>query len=175
MFVLRTLMQFAGIGEGDSPGDTEIGDIDDVHADSDAGFRLLSLQGLTAFAMMFGLVGLALTRQSGVGPCIALGVAALTALGCVWIIGKIFGFFATLQSSGTINLYSAIGKEGVVHLSVGEGKVGQVQVEVQGRLGTFDARSEGEKLLPSGTRVYVVRIMGDVLVVQAVPLISAGL
>jgi hypothetical protein len=52
--------------------------------------------------------------------------------------------------------------------------VGQVQVEVQGRLGVFDARSEGGTTIRTGTRVHVVRIMGDVLVVQAVPLIGAG-
>lgn len=50
-------------------------DVDVAAADTDAadaGFRIVSLQGLTSFFMMFGLVGLALSKQSQVAPSIAV-------------------------------------------------------------------------------------------------------
>ena len=165
-FVIRTVLQFLGVGGDDADAGS---DIDDVHADADAGFRVLSLQGLSAFFMMFGLVGLALVRQNGVPATLALAVAAAAGAASVWLIGRIFGFMAKLQSSGTMNMYSAIGEEGSVYLTLQRGGVGQVQVAVQGRLGVFEAREQDGKEIATGRRVRVVGVAGgDVLVVQAI-------
>jgi membrane protein implicated in regulation of membrane protease activity len=165
-FVIRTVLQFLGVGGDDADAGS---DIDDVHADADAGFRVLSLQGLSAFFMMFGLVGLALVRQNGVPATLALAVAAAAGAASVWLIGRIFAFMAKLQSSGTMNMYSAIGEEGSVYLTLQRGGVGQVQVAVQGRLGVFEAREQDGKEIATGRRVRVVGVAGgDVLVVQAI-------
>lgn len=163
-FVVRTVMQLLGAGGHDGSAD-----VHDVHADADAGFRVLSLQGISAFLMMFGLVGLALVRESGVSPPLALGIAVLPGVAAVWIIAQLFGLMARLQSSGTINMYSAIGEEGSVYLSLPRDGVGQVQVVVQGRFGVFDAREQDGLAVPTGARIRVVGVAaGDVLVVQAV-------
>jgi membrane protein implicated in regulation of membrane protease activity len=168
VFAIRTVMQLLGVGgdHGDAGADAAA---DGAHADADAGFRLLSLQGLSAFFMMFGLVGLALVRQSGVAPGLAIGIAALPGFASVWVIGRLFAFMGRLQSSGTINMYAAIGEEGSVYLTVQRGGVGQVQVVVQGRLGVYGAREQDGKELATGKRVRVVGVAsGDVLVVQAI-------
>ena len=77
LFILRLIMMVIGGGLGD--GDVDIPhDVDipqdihiagDIHADvsgdhaaADMSFKLLSVQGLTSFFMMFGLVGLALLK-----------------------------------------------------------------------------------------------------------------
>ncbi len=163
-FAIRTIFQLIGVGGGD--GDA---DIDDVHSDADSGFRILSLQGLSAFFMMFGLVGLALVRESKVSPSLALGIATIPGVLSVWIIAKLFGWMAKLQSSGTINMYSAIGEEGSVYLTLPRDGIGQVQVVVQGRLGVFQAREHEGLEVATGARVRVVGVAaGDVLVVQAI-------
>ena len=64
--------------------------IDSEHPDSDIGFRMISLQGLSAFFMMFGLVGLALYRQSQVGVIISIVGAVAAGMGSVWVIGITF-------------------------------------------------------------------------------------
>jgi membrane protein implicated in regulation of membrane protease activity len=164
-FVIRTGLQLLGVGGGDG----DAADLDDVHTDADAGFRVLSLQGLSAFFMMFGLVGLALVRESGVAPKLALGIAVLPGVASVWIIARLFALMGKLQSSGTLNMYSAIGEEGTVYLTLPRDDVGQVQVVVQGRLGVFQARERDGHEIPTGKRVRVVGVAGgDVLVVQAI-------
>lgn len=165
VFAVRTLMQFLGVG-----GDEHAGaDLDDVHADADAGFRLLSLQGMSAFLMMFGLVGLALVRQSGVQETIALALATAAGLAAVWVIGKLFALMGTLRSSGTISMYSAVGEEGTIYLSVPRDGIGKVQVVVQGRLSILDARADDGADIPTGARVRVVGVSrGDLLLVQAI-------
>ena len=54
VFLIRIVLLFL-VGDGDAA-------LDDVGMDSDAGFQLLSIQGLSGFFVMFGLVGLALTQ-----------------------------------------------------------------------------------------------------------------
>ena len=68
LFILRLGMMFIGGGISDDgldaaldAGDTDL-DVD--HGDADSSFKLLSVQGLTSFFMMFGLVGLALLRAN---------------------------------------------------------------------------------------------------------------
>jgi len=119
--------------------------------------------------MIFGLVGLALVRESGVAPSLALGIAAIPGVAAVWMIGRLFAFMGKLRSSGTMNMYAAIGEEGSIYLTVQRGGEGKVQVAVQGRLGVFDAREQDGKELATGKRVRVVGVAsGDVLVVQAI-------
>ena len=170
MFVVRTLLQLTGIGGGDGDGLGHGADIapDAEHGHVDEGFRVLSLQGLSAFFMMFGLVGLALVRQSGVPSALALPFAGAAGVATVWIIAKMFTAMRSLQSSGNVNLWSAIGQEGQVYLTVQRGGEGKVQVVVQNRLGVYDARADDGAELATGRRVRVVGVSGEVLVVQPV-------
>lgn len=169
LFLLRTLLMFLG-HHGDVSGDMSGGvDVHDVagHGDADASFKVLSLQGLTAFFMMFGLVGLALSRQSPAGEIGSLigGVAAGVAT--VWLIGRIFIGMKNLQSDGTLRVANAVGQEGTVYLPIAPGRTGQVQMTVQGQLRVFDASAEGDQSFQTGDRVRVTRVTGaSTLVVQ---------
>lgn len=161
MFVIRTLMQFVGFGA----------DAEDLQHDADAGFRILSLQGLSAFFMMFGLVGLALVRESHVGEAPSVGIAALAGFGSMWLIGKLFGVMTRLQSSGTLSMQNAIGQSGTVYLTVPKSGSGKVELVVQGRLGVFDATTHIGSDIATGARVRVVAIeSGDTLIVEPVDL-----
>ena len=168
MFVVRVILQFIGgmddldVGDADVDGDMSLGD-------SDASFTLLSFQTLTAFFMMFGLVGLALSKQNGVGGLFSL-IGGLIAGGItVWVIGKIFLGMRRLQADGTIHIANAIGEEGTVYLRIPPGGTGKVQVAVQGRLRVMNAVSDAEEQIDSGTRVRVVKVVsGNVLLVEKV-------
>jgi hypothetical protein len=61
-----------------------------THIDADVSFKLLTLQGLTAFFMMFGLVGFAMLRESHASGGVALASASVARTGTVWLIGRIF-------------------------------------------------------------------------------------
>jgi membrane protein implicated in regulation of membrane protease activity len=164
LFIVRFVIQLIG---GDAV-DTEIdtGHADATHADADASFKLLTLQGLTAFFMMFGLVGFALLRENRAGNGVALAAATAAGLGTVWIIGRIFSAVRKLQSSGTVDNANAVGEEGTVYLTIRSAGGGKVQVPVKGRLREFEAVAQSGEELKTGERIKVVGVNGSVLVVE---------
>ncbi|MBI5014020.1 MAG: hypothetical protein HZB55_00815 [Deltaproteobacteria bacterium] len=161
LFLVRLVLQFLG-GDG---GNGDAAGAHDGLGDTDASFKLLSFQGLTAFFMMFGLVGLALD-QSGAAAGLAILGALAAGAGSVWLISKLFSSLIRLQSSGTLDLANAVGQEGSVYLRVPASGTGKVQVVVQGRLTMIDAVSDAGEELPTGTRVTVVRVVGGDVVVK---------
>lgn len=166
--VVKLVLQFAGGGvdtDGDISGDIGTG-VD--HADSDLGFRLLSLHGLSAFFMMFGLVGLALYRQSRVGAILALVGAVVAGILAVWVIGKIFRGAIHLQSNGTLKTAEAVGCTGTVYLTIPEGGVGRVSLNFHNRLREFDAKEQSGAKVPTGVPVRVVNVQASVLVVETI-------
>ncbi|MDR2861966.1 MAG: NfeD family protein [Syntrophobacterales bacterium] len=139
-------------------------DIDvDVHADSDAGFQLLSLYGLSSFFMMFGLVGLALYKQSQLFSVIGAVAAGLIS---VWLIGKIFKAATRLQSSGTLQISDAIGCVGTVYLTIPEGGTGRVTVNIRNHLREFDAIGIHGRKIATGALIRVVEANGTTLLVE---------
>lgn len=164
--VVKLFMQFAG---GDS--DTHVGvdtDIDTGHVDSDIGFRLLSMHGLSAFFMMFGLVGLALYRQSQAGVVISIIGAVVAGIISVWVISKIFQSAAQLQSSGTLKTSDAVGSTGTVYLTIPARGTGRVSLNFQNRLREFDATEKNGTEVPTGTPICVVQVNANILVVEII-------
>jgi hypothetical protein len=144
---------------GDFHGDTgHVGDID--HASSALSFKFLSLQGLTAFFMMFGLIGLAILRAN-VWPIAAIGGGTGAGLFTVWVMGVLFTALGKLQSEGNINIKNAVGQQGTVYLTIPSQGSGQVSVTVQGSLKIFDAVSEGKQKIATGEKVKVLNIIDN--------------
>jgi membrane protein implicated in regulation of membrane protease activity len=179
-FLIRIILQFAGVGghgDLDNVGgggemvttDITSGHVPDSgtanHSNADVSFRLLSLQGLTAFFLMFGLVGLAMMKQSRMTEVWAIMGSTLAGLGTVWLIGKIFTSMKNLQASGNIDLRHALGQEGVVYLTIPEDDTGKVQVTVQGQLKIYDAATGDKSSIKTGEPVKVVRVVGTSLLI----------
>ena len=175
LFVVRLVLMFIGGAGGeeggldgaDGPDGADGYDVDPHDfSDSDLSFKALSMQGITAFFMMFGLVGWALVRQGNVSPLISIGGGTLAGLATVWVMKKIFQMAGKLQSSGTINLQNAVGQEGRVYLTIRPGQTGKVQIAVQGRLSVLNATTDGAEEIKTGQSVRVVRASTDTLVVE---------
>jgi len=161
---IKLFMQFAG---GDTDTNVSVDtDMDAGHVDSDIGFRLLSMHGLSAFFMMFGLVGLALYRQSQAGVVISMIGAVAAGVISVWVISKIFQGAAQLQSSGTLKTSDAVGSTGTVYLTIPEGGTGRVSLNFQNRLREFDATEKNGIEVPTGTPICVVKVNANILVVE---------
>ena len=164
LFVVRLILMFLGGDHGDGGGDGDVGDLHhDGLADSDVSFKILSLQGITAFTMMFGLVGLAITRtlpMGSVGKLISLAGGAVAGFVSVWVVAWIFDLMKNLQSTGELNIEEAIGQEGKVYLTIPANDTGKVQVTVRGSLKIYDAVTDGEHEIPTGERVVVERVIG---------------
>ncbi len=158
---LRLLLQiFFGGGEGD---------MDALEGDAlDPAFTVLSLQFIMSFALMFGLVGLYVMRQTqaGAGLAIAAGTGAGMATG--WLMHRIMCWMQGLQHSGTLQLDKAIGASGTVYLTIPVGGSGRIQVELQGRLIELDAVIDGDTPLPTGTAISITGRRGGAMVVSQI-------
>jgi membrane protein implicated in regulation of membrane protease activity len=163
--------------DGDLDVDADVGDAShdlveaghDSHSldNSDFSFKFASLQGLTAFFMMFGWVGLAIIRDSGLPGWAAVFGGCFAGVVTVYIIAFMFRFFISLQSDGTMRVKNALGAGGEVYLRIPAEGSGQVQVEVDGRLKIFDAVSASKEEIKTGEQVTVVWVQDNgVLVVE---------
>jgi len=143
-------------------------DIDAHHSDSDVGFRALSLQGITSFLMMFGLVGLALFHESGMGTLISVVGGTTAGVLCIWIMGRLFAMISKLKSSGTIAIDNTVGAQGAVYTNIPENGNGRVLIKVRSSLREYDAMSYDKKAIKTGTHVRVVWVDGNILVVESI-------
>lgn len=180
LFLMRTILMFMGADHGidihtDLPHDVHL-DVGGGHdaatghdsTGSDASFKVLTFQGLTAFFLMFGLTGLFLSRAAHLGGFIGSIGGMAVGTSTMWMIAKFFSMLLGLQSSGTMDLKNAVGQEGTVYLRIPPGGSGKIQVTVQSRLEEFEATTESHEEIKSGEKVRVVFIKGNVLVVEKI-------
>ncbi len=172
LFILRAIL-FA-VGGGDSGGDASIDSGSDFDLDGDVdhvaepGLKLVSMQGITGFFLMFGLVGMAMSR-GGIQPTwTALGGVA-AGLVTMLVTAKVFLEMQRLQSDGTLRMENAIGLVGRVYLTIPEEGSGKVSIAIQGGLRELEAVSATKERIPTGESVRVVSLIGNrILVVERV-------
>jgi membrane protein implicated in regulation of membrane protease activity len=139
----------------------------DVHLDSDVGFQALTIQGISAFFTMFGVVGYMLHHNVIVGLTLSLVGAVAAGVFSMWLIHRVFRAMLKLQSTGTVSLFAAVGSEGSVYLTVGKDG-GRVQINFANRLREFEAVSSDGSTLPTGTVIRVQSVTANTLVVAPV-------
>ena len=162
VFVIMTVLQFLG-GDMDMETDVDV-DLDVSSGTADVSFKVISVHGLTAFFMIFGLTGLAMVRDLQTSALESIIGASIAGSAIVMLLKKLFDLFMGLRSSGTLNMNNAVGEEGSVYLSIPATGTGQVQLAIQGRLCTMEAISDDNVEIATGSRVKVVEIVnGSVL------------
>ena len=136
-----------------------------MHVDADQSLRLFSLHNLSAFFLMFGLVGLAIYRAR---PELTMALVGASTAGfvSVWILSYIFMGFHRMQGSGTIDLKQAVGCEGRVYLTIPASGVGRVTVNIGNRMMELDARSSDGLAISTDTSVRVTAINVNILTVE---------
>jgi hypothetical protein len=160
-FLAKLIAMCFGADHGDA--DVSTGHDFAVH-EGDAGFKLLSVQSVAAFFLMFGLVGYAMLRASKFSAGWSVVGALAAGLTAMVVIGLVFMLFKKMQSSGTLDLANAVGQVGLVYLRIPPGGAGKVQVTVQGRQVILDANSPGKEELKSGEKIRVTAVVGDSIV-----------
>ena len=161
--LLRLISQFLGFA-GSLDADVELDD-GDAHHTGD-GFRIISIHGLAAFFMMFGLVGFAVNRENAPVFVSVVSGAAAGAVS-VWIIAKLFMMANKLQSVGNLNVNKAVGCAGVVYMQIPKGASGRVVVNIGGRQREMDAVHINGGAVATGAKIVVVRIDESIAVVDS--------
>ena len=160
ILILRLILTIAGIDGHD-------GDFDAAHASSEQGFQVLTIQGISSFFAMFGVVGYSLYHSASLGMLVALIGAVIAGVASVWLIQRIFFGMLHLQSSGTVGLDAAVGSEGSVYLTVSKDG-GRVQINFANRLREFEAVSADGAAIPTGTAIRVQSVSANTLVVAPI-------
>ncbi len=125
-----------------------------------------SIQNTSAFLMVFGLIGLGLTKFSGINSIISSIIGFILGTLTAIIFTKVTQAMMKLNSSGNKVITSTIGKIGTVYLRIPVEGTGQIQINVSGRLEICDAESVDKVEIPYGEEVQVVRVKkGNILCV----------
>lgn len=157
LFLVQLVLSMMGMGDADVDADLLS---DGSNSSADTAFKMLSLQGLTSFFGMFGLVGLALQLESKASPTLSVLGALLGGSLSTWVIARIFRVAHTMQSSGTLDLNKAVGSRGIVNLRIAPGKPGKVTINLSGRLLELEAVSDSDSF-ETGAEVSVERLLAD--------------
>lgn len=172
VLLLRLILMVAGLGDWDAGPDLPA-DFDLDHGELSNGgdghggvFNFFSIQSIAGFFTMFGLVGMGLL-QIDVSEAWSLAGALAAGLFTAFCTGLIFIAMRRLQSEGTLVVENAIGRTGMVYLTIPEKGTGSISVTVQGSLRTLDAMSANGQRIPTGSIVQVVGITaGKILMVS---------
>lgn len=153
--------------------DTDVSDLSghDISSPADiADFRLLSVQSVIAFLCIFGWSGIA-ALSCGVPAWGAIAIGVVLGFGAMFLVAKIIQWSSKLAQNGNFNVKNLLGESGTVYIPIppkGEG-TGKINISCGERFLEFDAVTEEEKALATGSAVRVVDIIsGSTLVVEKI-------
>ncbi len=166
IFVIKLILTLTAGGDTDIDGTMDHdGDFSGDHGD---GMHIFSVKSILAFLMFYGWGGLAAIEK---GMHVWWGVSAVSlVLGIIMMLFTAWIFFMLLklQSSGTLVMENALGKEAEVYLTIPAKKKGngKVQIIIQGGYKTLDAVTEDTEDINTGSFVEVIEVVNDTLVVR---------
>lgn len=153
------IMLIGGVDTTDGVG------IGDTFAGTDFVFKYFSIQGLTAFFMVGGIVGLYVCSK-GAGVSVAVIAAIVSGFIMAYTLKRFTDMLLKLQSSGNIDLKNAIGVSCSVYQFIPHDGEGKVEINLQGRRLYVKAISSNHDELKTGVRAKVLSVSGgDTLVV----------
>ena len=160
LFVVKLFLSFLGIGSDEMDLDHSSHEFESIES-----FKFLSLQGILAFLMGSGWMGLALRYEYHASFTTA--VVGAFALGLVLMVISSFALFQVSKLNHKPNPSSQveIGSRGKAYISIpkcGTGS-GKIQITIGERLQIINAMSEDE-FIPSGTNIFVSRVSDNGLV-----------
>ena len=159
VFIIQSILTFIG-ADVDSDFDVDVdtsmdgADLSNI----DGGANLYTFRNFVNFILGFGWSAILLQESV---PSIPLRIilSVLIGLALVTAVMYLFKWLAGMQQSGNINLQkSAAGCEGKVYLTIPEGRSGsgKVQITINGAVREYDAVTESETPLKTGTSIRVV-------------------
>ena len=115
--------------------------------------------------------GMFTALSNGMVPWGALLLAAALGFGAMFLVAKIIQWSSKLAQNGTFNIKNLLGESGTVYIPIpskGSG-TGKINISCGERFMEFDAVTEEQETLKTGTAVRVVDIIaGATLVVEKI-------
>jgi len=159
VFIIQSILTFLG-ADADSDFDVDVdtsmdgADLSNI----DGGANLYTFRNFVNFILGFGWSAI-LLQESVPSVPLRIVLSVLIGLGLVTAVMYLFKWLAGMQQSGNINLQrSAAGCEGKVYLTIPAARsaVGKVQITINGAVREYDAVTESETPLKTGTSIRVI-------------------
>lgn len=153
--VFQLLMTLIGFGADSLDIDFEIGD-----HDHSGGVGIFSVQTLAAFFTAFGWMG-AISIEYGFSIILAIIIAFISGVIMMYAMFRMIRAMMKLQSKGNLSYDNAVGQTATVYVTIpgkNEGG-GQIQVTIQDRLTTANARTESPDEIKTGQKVKIVGML----------------
>ena len=164
IFLIQAVLTLIGM---DHDMDMDVGgDFDGDTMDAGGAMSLFSVRSIVNFFVGFGWTGVGFAND--IHSNVVLFVLA-TIVGLCFSYAYIFlrGKMRKLEHNGAYKPEDSIGKTCDVYLHIPAGGMGKVQVSINGSIHELDAVSNGADI-PTGKRVKVVSVDGNVLTVEEV-------
>jgi len=163
IFIIQMIMTFFGMGDhGDVTGDS------DVDADMQVPFQLFTFRNFVNFFLGFSWAGISLYDAFNNKVWLTL-LCVFVGLLLVSIVMALLYALSKAIQSGNIDINNAVGKTATVYFPVpaaGKGK-GKIQMSIQQAVREYDAISEAEEQIPTGSMVRVTEVVdGHTVVVE---------
>lgn len=134
---------------------------------TDTSIHFFTLQTIVAFLTVFSWSSIVLVG-SNVPKIAALTVGTLLGIGTMALVAKMVQLSMKLSENGTVDLRNAIGESATVYIPCppkNQG-MGKITMTLQGQMMELGAFNEGEEILKTGTKVVVVDVRGDDVIVE---------
>ena len=163
VFIIQSILTFVG-ADADSDFDMDVdssmdGDLSNI----DGGANLLTFRNFVNFLLGFGW-SVVLLQESIASVPLLIIVSVLVGVALVAAVMFLFKWLSGMQQSGNIDVSkSAKGCEGKVYLTIPaeRGGEGKVQISISGAVREYNAVTESENPLKTGTPIRVVDIINS--------------
>jgi len=162
IFIIQSIMTFVG-ADADTNFDVDVdtsmdgADLSNI----EGGSNLYTFRNFVNFLLGFGWSAI-LLQDSINSTGVLVVVSVLIGIALVACVMWLFKWLAGMQQSGNINLQkSAAGCEGKVYLTIPAARSGsgKVQITINGAVREYDAITESEEALKTGTSIRVVDVI----------------
>ena len=159
VFVVQSILTFVGAdADADFSLDVDTGMDGADLSNIEGGSNLYTFRNFVNFCLGFGWSAI-LLQDSISSPVLLILVSALIGAALVVAVMYLFKWLSSMQQSGNINVQKqAAGCEGKVYLTIPAARsgAGKVQITIAGSVREYDALTESEEALKTGTPIRVV-------------------
>lgn len=157
-FLLRVMLILVGGFADDFDSPDADADFDSTVGDAhhtEAAFKLISFNTISAFIMLFGWSGLCAHIQFNLNPGISLVIGTVVGFLAMLLTGWMYKAAFRLASPGAdFRIEDAIGAVGSVYQRIPADGLGKIQLSVNGMTRELDARADGD--IDSFARIKVL-------------------
>jgi len=125
-------------------------------------FGVISFKTLTAATAFFGLAGCA-ANAGQMSPVAQMTIAIAAGVGAMYSVHWLMRSMRRLSEDGTLRVNRAVGRQGVVYLTIPANRkaAGKVQIQLQNRLMEYQAVTDHDEPLATGAKIQVVGVSGS--------------